>query len=382
MKGFLNYRYRIDLSDEQQKQFDDLYQCYVKVLNHQIMEKSSMDKTRTGNIDVNPELGNREIVDEPETFYIRKNFSPLLHYLQQIVRYYERNKRWEMTVSKCKNPYSVKAALSFYPKDVDLGFRRTSSKMAEVNLLPFGSFPLYYHRQFPKNSNCVLMTLKRDIDRKYYFDFLLNHAYCTPLPKKNIRINDILGLDFSVKHFFVSTDDTIIPNMNMILPSKKHENLIRKRRKNYMRSEKDSKNKERKRLLYVKTIQKIKRRRKQYFYILAHQIFNRYNAVAIETLEFKEMKERRNYAKTVTNECFYEFETILEEVAMKEGKRVIRIPKWYPSSKICYHCGKEKKDLKVYEKEWICPNCGTRIKRDKNAALNIRRKAFEMLEKE
>lgn len=376
MKGFLNYRYRIDLREDQQEMFDELYRCYVRVVNHQITKKSLSEIGRT-DVDLKAEIQNVE----QERCYIRKNFSPLLQYLRHTIHRYEKNARLSM-IPKYKNPYSVVASLSFYPKDVNLGFRRTSTKMAEVNLLPFGTFPLYYHRPFPKNSNCVLMTLKRDIDRRYYFDFLLNHAYSTLLPENNIGINDILGIDFSVKHFFVSTDDTIVPNMNRILPSKKNKNLISKRRKNYARSEENSKNQERKRLLYVKSVHKMKLRRKQYFYMLAHQIFNRYNAVAVETLELRKMKEKRNYAKMITNECFYEFENVLKEVALKEGKRVIKIPKWYPSSKMCYHCGAEKKDLKVYEKEWICPNCGKRIIRDKNAAFNIRKKAFEMLEKE
>ncbi len=381
MSNFLNYRYRIDLKDEQKKQFDELYRCYVALFNDMVLFISSERRAVTENIDINLKVWYQNLSARPEACYIRKNFSPLMHYLRQSIQFYERQQSRGWKLPKQKNPFSAIASLSFYPGDANLRFRRTSEKMTEVNLLPFGAFPLHYHRNFPESSRCVLMTLKREIDRKFYFDFLLDRAYSTLPPAKKIGSDDILGIDFSVKHFFVSTDDSIVPNMKMILPSKNRQRLIKLRQKNYIRSETKSNNRERKRMLYVKTMDKMKKKRRQYFYILSHQIFDKYEAVGMETLQLSKMKESKSYAKTITNECFYEFETILQEVALKEGKRIIRIPKWYPSSKICFHCGMVNKNLKVHEKEWICPNCGKKINRDKNAASNIRKKAREMIHK-
>ena len=135
-------------------------------------------------------------------------------------------------------------------------------------------------------------------------------------------------------------------------------------------------------MLYVESLRRIKENRRQYFYTLVHKIFEKYEVVAIETLELSKIKENKNYSKLIVKESYYQFETILDEVAKKEGKRVIRIPKWYPSSKICSFCGTKKEGLKVYEKEWICPNCKKIVQRDKNAAENIKRKAYEMIKSE
>ena len=38
-----------------------------------------------------------------------------------------------------------------------------------------------------------------------------------------------------------------------------------------------------------------------------------------------------------------------------------------------------KKDLKLSERQWICPECGELIDRDYNAACNIRDKGIEIL---
>lgn len=382
MSNFLCYRYRMNLKDEQENQFDELYRCYVAILNQSIAMFYVNDEFGKENIDFDFRLWNQKMSGTPEMCYIRKRFSPLLRYIRNVIRYYERSRAQGRTNFKYKDPQSKVSSISFYPKDVNINFKRTSNKMAELNLLPFGSIELQYHRPFPSHSQCVLMTMKRELDRRYYLDFLLNNAYSTILPKRNVELDDVLGIDFSLKHFFVSTDDNIVPNMQMIVPTRKKQKLIKLRRKNYLRSENVSKNKERKRMLYVETLRKMKEKRKQYFYVLARQIFDKYEVAAIETLELSKMKENKNYTNSIMKECFHQFEAILDEVAKKEGKRVIRIPKWYPSSKICSFCGVKNEGLKVYEKDWVCPNCKRHVQRDKNAAQNIKRKAYEMIIKE
>ena len=50
---------------------------------------------------------------------------------------------------------------------------------------------------------------------------------------------------------------------------------------------------------------------------------------------------------------------------------MVKVDKFYPSSKTCNHCGYVKKDLKLSDRIWVCPDCGTVIDRDVNAAKNI-----------
>ena len=63
-----------------------------------------------------------------------------------------------------------------------------------------------------------------------------------------------------------------------------------------------------------------------------------------------------------------------------QGKQLIKVDKWYPSSQICHDCGfknEETKDLSI--REWECPKCGSIHNRDKNAAINIREEARRMI---
>ncbi|MGC8683041.1 MAG: zinc ribbon domain-containing protein, partial [Athalassotoga sp.] len=62
-----------------------------------------------------------------------------------------------------------------------------------------------------------------------------------------------------------------------------------------------------------------------------------------------------------------------------QGKVLVKVGKWYPSSKTCSVCGYEKAELSLNEREWECPNCHTIHDRDINAAINIKHQGLHML---
>ena len=59
------------------------------------------------------------------------------------------------------------------------------------------------------------------------------------------------------------------------------------------------------------------------------------------------------------------------------GKNVIFIGRFDPSSKLCHKCGYVNNELSLSDREWTCPQCGARHDRDVNAAINIREIAFD-----
>ena len=58
---------------------------------------------------------------------------------------------------------------------------------------------------------------------------------------------------------------------------------------------------------------------------------------------------------------------------------MIAADRFYPSSKICSHCGHKKLDLKLSDRTYICDNCGTIIDRDLNAAINLANYGLQQL---
>ena len=63
--------------------------------------------------------------------------------------------------------------------------------------------------------------------------------------------------------------------------------------------------------------------------------------------------------------------TMLQYKAEWNVKQVVKIGRYYPSSKTCHHCGYVNQDLSLSDRQWTCPACGTVMDRDVNAAQNI-----------
>ena len=62
----------------------------------------------------------------------------------------------------------------------------------------------------------------------------------------------------------------------------------------------------------------------------------------------------------------------------EKTKKMIKVDRFFPSSKKCCKCGRIKKELKLSERVYHCA-CGNKMDRDRNAAINIREEARRML---
>ena len=53
------------------------------------------------------------------------------------------------------------------------------------------------------------------------------------------------------------------------------------------------------------------------------------------------------------------------------GRDFVKVDRFFPSSKTCHECGHVNESLTLSQRSWTCPECGARLDRDLNAALNI-----------
>ena len=102
-----------------------------------------------------------------------------------------------------------------------------------------------------------------------------------------------------------------------------------------------------------------------------------FDTICLEDLNITGMKQNHNLAKSIQSASWGEFVRQLQYKSEWYGKNVVFIGQYDPSSKLCHNCGYINKDLKLSDREWICPECGTKHDRDVNAAINIRNIAFE-----
>ena len=91
----------------------------------------------------------------------------------------------------------------------------------------------------------------------------------------------------------------------------------------------------------------------------------------------KEMSQDSRFGTSVHDNGWGMFTDFLSYKLERAGKKLVRIDKWYPSSKICSCCGKLKKELKLEERIYSC-TCGNQMNRDENAAINICREGLRI----
>lgn len=93
--------------------------------------------------------------------------------------------------------------------------------------------------------------------------------------------------------------------------------------------------------------------------------------IVMETLNVKGMMKNRHLSKAIAAQKFYEFKRQMQYKCEAFGIELIEADRFYPSSKTCSRCGHIKRDLKLKDRTYICPECGLVIDRDLNAAINL-----------
>lgn len=93
--------------------------------------------------------------------------------------------------------------------------------------------------------------------------------------------------------------------------------------------------------------------------------------LCMEDLNAKGMVRNHHLAKAVTDASFGEFAQLLEYKCAERGRSLVKIGRFYPSSKTCSACGHRLDALPLSVRSWDCPACGAHHDRDVNAARNI-----------
>ncbi|MEV2909937.1 transposase, partial [Paenibacillus larvae] len=132
------------------------------------------------------------------------------------------------------------------------------------------------------------------------------------------------------------------------------------------------------RLKVAKLHERIANQRKDFLHKESHKLAKRYDCVVIEDLNMKGMSQALNFGKSVADHAWGMFTTFLQYKLEEQGKKLIKIDKWFPSSKTCSCCGRKKESLSLSDRTFRC-ECGFVVNRDWNAAVNIKREGLRLL---
>jgi putative transposase len=154
------------------------------------------------------------------------------------------------------------------------------------------------------------------------------------------------------------------------------------------RCQKGSKNRAKIRLRRQRLYGRIARTRNLYHHRLTTTLAGSFETVVLEDLRVSDMVKRSKknstnaLSRSILDAGFYELRRQLIYKAEDRGHRVVVVGQYYPSSKMCSHCGETKAKLALSDRVFECSNCGISLDRDVNAARNIRDEGIRLLSNE
>lgn len=196
-----------------------------------------------------------------------------------------------------------------------------------------------------------------------------------------VPTNEGIGIDLGIKDLAVCSDGNVYKNINK---TKEVKRLKKKRRRLQRQvSRKYELNKEGRSYKKTSNIKKLEKEllkvnhrltniRHNYLHQTTTDIINRKPMfIVLEDLNVTGMMKNKNLAKSIQEQCFYEFYRQIQYKCLWNNIKFIEADKWYPSSKTCSECGSVKNKLKLSEREYVCEECGCVIDRDLNASINL-----------
>ena len=213
-------------------------------------------------------------------------------------------------------------------------------------------------------------TISRE-NNKYYISF----TFYTDIESK--ETSESVGIDLGIKDFVICSDGTVYPNMRFLEKSLRKLKIYQRR---LSKKQKDSKNREKARLKVNKIHKKIKNQRNDYQHKVSRELADKHRVIFLETLNVKNMVKNHKLAKAINSVSWSSFITKLDYKIAENQGCLIKIDRFYPSSKTCSNCGCVKKELKLSDRTYHCSECGFTIDRDLNASINILKAGLKMIE--
>lgn len=177
-----------------------------------------------------------------------------------------------------------------------------------------------------------------------------------------------VGVDLGIKTMMVLSDGTTFENPKALKTNLKQ---LKRLQRSLCRKQKGSNNRRKQRIKVARKYYRISCIRKNAIHQATSHIINNYDKIFIEDLNVQGMLKNHRLAQSISDVSFSEITRQLAYKAAWQGKEVIKVDRWFPSSKLCSCCGNKKEELKLSERVYRCDNCGLKIDRDLNAANNL-----------
>ena len=232
----------------------------------------------------------------------------------------------------------------------------------KIQLEKIGKVKFVQDRNFPEEFKFLSVTISKNPSREYYISILIeqeiNHK-----PKTNKDV----GIDIGIKTFSTQSDNIEIDNPKYF---SKSQAKLKRLQQHFSRKQKGSNRKDKCRIKIAKLHQKIVNQRDWFLHNYSTYLIKNYDNIYIEDLDVKGLLEKKQLSKEISDVSWSKLFQMLEYKADWYGKVVVKVDRYYASSKTC-SCGIKNDNLKLSDRVWTCLSCNSVNQRDLLAAQNI-----------
>ncbi|MFW6262867.1 MAG: RNA-guided endonuclease InsQ/TnpB family protein [Thermotogota bacterium] len=321
-------------------------------------------------------MNNKYIPENPEKIWIKEVSSKAV---KQSIMNGERafknffKKQSKFPRFKKKHKQDVNA---YFPKN---NLTDLSTERHRIKIPTLGWIQLKEYGYIPINKHISSCTVSEKAGR-FYISALVEEQPT----KEKFKHTEGIGVDLGIKEFATISNEEVFGNINKSKRVRKLEKKIRREQRSLFRKILKRKrgevatetrgNLDKNRLRIQKLYQGLSNIRTEYVKSVVNQLVKtKPKYITIEDLNIQGMMKNRHLSKAIAQQMFYKFKEYLIQKC-KQFKIEIRVADcFYSSSKTCSCCGNVKKDLKLKDRTYICPECRTEIDRDLNAAINLKR---------
>ena len=241
-----------------------------------------------------------------------------------------------------------------------------------INLPKIKGIKTVFSRKFEGRVKTV--TISKTATGKYHASILVENNEVVPTPT-TIEPSLTVGIDLGISHLLNLSDGSKFDNPKHLAHASKR---LAVQQKIFARKQKQSKNHQKQKLAVARIHEKVRNGRLDLHHKITHSLIceNQATSYALEDLAVKNMVKNRKLAKVIHDVGWGQFVTLLTYKANWYGKNILKVNRFFASSKICSHCHYKRDNLPLSVRNWTCPSCQTHHDRDINAASNIRKQAL------
>ncbi|GAA2375940.1 RNA-guided endonuclease TnpB family protein [Streptomyces carpaticus] len=236
--------------------------------------------------------------------------------------------------------------------------RLTLAKMREP-------LDVVWSRPLPQGAAPSTVTVSQDAAGRWFVSLLCEDASVKPLPPKEAAV----GVDVGLNHLLTLSTGEKIANPRH--ERKDRARLALAQRRLAKKAKGDGANRCKARRRVAKIHARIADRRRDHLHKLTTRLVRENQTIVIEDLSVRNMVKNRSLARAISDASWSEFRALLEYKAQWYGREVITVDRFFPSSRLCSHCGTLARRMPLHIRTWTCESCDTSHDRDVNAAKNL-----------